>query len=69
MAVTLYSYTDVGAPSLAGNVLGGLPPILDACLVNGYGSKAAAGWAIAYTGTNVRTYRPASGNRYYLNRG
>lgn len=65
MTVTVYRSTDASAPTLSGSA-GALAGVLDACLVNGYGSKTAAGWAIAFTGTNLRAYRAASGNRYYL---
>lgn len=65
MAVTIYKSTDASAPSLTGQV-SGLITVLDAVLVNGYGSKTAAGWAKAFTGTNIAAYRAAAGNRYYL---
>ena len=55
MSINIYSSTDAGAPVLSGSI-GAIIAVLDACLVNGYGSKAAAGWAIAYTGTNQRSY-------------
>lgn len=62
---TVYRSTDASAPVLTGEV-GKLVALLDACLVNGYGAKAAAGWGKAYTDTNYGAYRPASGNRPYL---
>jgi hypothetical protein len=34
--------------------------LLDAVLVNGYGSKAAAGWTKTYTGTNIAVYRAST---------
>lgn len=40
---TVYSSYDVSAPSLTG-LSGSLLDVLDGCLVNGYGSKVAAGW-------------------------
>lgn len=44
MALTVYKSTDASAPQM--NVSAGtLLAVLDACLVNGYGSKAAAGWS------------------------
>lgn len=63
MTVTVYTSADGSAPSLTGAV-GSLTALLDAVLVNGYGSKSAAGWTIAYTTTNKRVYRnsTASGN-------
>lgn len=65
MAVTVYQSSDASAPVLSGQV-GAWIAILDACLVNGYGAKSAAGWAKAFTGTNLAAYRAASGNRLYL---
>ena len=60
MPVTVYQSTDASAPQLDSS-LGALCAVLDACLVNGYGAKAGAGWSIAFTGTNKRAYRPPSG--------
>jgi hypothetical protein len=65
MAVTVYSSTDGSAPVLSGTV-GSLVALLDAVLVNGYGSKAAAGWTKPYSGTNGAVYRQAGGNQFYL---
>lgn len=65
MTVRVYRHDDASAPLLsaaAGSLLG----VLDACLVNGYGAKTAAGWEIAFTGTNLRAYRAPEGLRYYL---
>lgn len=59
MAVVVYKSTDSSAPVLDGQA-GSLVNVLDACLVNGYGSKAAAGWSIAFTTTNKRVYRMGS---------
>lgn len=60
MTVRLYRSTDAGAPILNGQV-GTLATVLDACLVNGYGSQPAAGWSIAYTATNKRAYKQGAG--------
>lgn len=55
MAYKVYSYGDVGAPAVLLPASGGMASrtemiqILDACLVNGYGSKAAAGWTKPFT--------------------
>lgn len=55
----MYRSTDAGAPTLAGNTLGGLITVLDAALVDGYGSKPAAGWTHSFaTSGNVAVYRP-----------
>lgn len=60
MPVTVYKSTDASAPVLNG-LAGTICTVLDAILVNGYGAKASAGWAIAFTGTNKRIYRPPTG--------
>jgi hypothetical protein len=57
MAWTIYRSTDTDAPVLTGEV-GKLVDLLDDCLVNGYGAKAAAGWSKVYSGTNKAVYRP-----------
>lgn len=56
MAIYIYRSTDTSAPQLTGQV-GKLIPILDACLVNGYGSKTPMGQTKPYSGTNVATYK------------
>jgi hypothetical protein len=65
MAVKYYFSTDASAPVLNGTA-GSAITVLDACLVNGYGSKTSAGWSKAYSGTNLAAYRmttasPATG--------
>lgn len=61
MTVRVYRSSDAGAPVLSGTV-GSLIGLLDACLVNGYGAKAAAGWTKPYTsGANKAAYRMATG--------
>lgn len=59
---SFYSFSDVGAPSLTG-LSGSILDVLDACLVNGYGSKAAAGWTkpIANSGS-MGCYTQPSGS-------
>lgn len=56
MTVRVYRSTDASAPVLTGQV-GSLTSLLDACLVNGYGSQTAAGWSINQTTTNKRGYK------------
>ncbi|MDT0496532.1 hypothetical protein RM530_04020 [Algiphilus sp. W345] len=56
MGVQYYSSEDAGAPVLSGQA-GALTALLDACVVDGYGSKPALGWEIAFTGTDLRAYR------------
>ncbi|WP_180847325.1 hypothetical protein [Stenotrophomonas maltophilia] len=63
--------TDPGAPQLSG-LAGSLVALLDAVLVDGYGTgvdrKNGAGWTKAFTGTNKRAYRNSaiSGTGFYL---
>lgn len=61
MAVTVYKSTDSLAPILTG-LAGTLIDVLDACLVNGYGATAAAGWTKPFTGTNKAVYRQGTGS-------
>ncbi len=66
MTTTVYRWDDASAPVLTGEA-GALIGVLDACLVAGYGAKAAAGWSTAYTDTNLRAYRQGTGaNGHYL---
>lgn len=68
MALTVYRSSDPGAPSLTGTA-GSAIALLDAILVNGYGTKAAAGWTKEFSGTNLAAYRMAAtggGNGHYL---
>src|SRR5574337_230095 len=65
MTVNVYRSSDASAPTLTGQP-GAVVAIFDACLVNGYGSKAAAGWDKPYSAANVGVYRAGTGNRMYL---
>src|SRR3990172_3933816 len=65
MGVTIYRSTDPSAPTLSGTA-GDLVTVLDAILVNGYGSKPAAGWTKTFSGKNKAAYRLASGAQTYL---
>lgn len=65
MTVRHYLHTDTDAPVLTGTV-GSLIALLDACLVNGYGSKVALGWSKPYSGTNLAVYRASAGTQAYL---
>ncbi|MGV0949345.1 MAG: hypothetical protein ACOYB3_01645 [Azonexus sp.] len=63
---TVYSSSDTGAPTCTGEV-GSLVALLDACLVNGYGAKAAAGWTKPYTGANKAVFKQGAGScGFYL---
>lgn len=61
----VYRSTDTGAPTLS-NTNGSLVDLLDAVLVNGYGSQASLGWSIAHTGTNKRVYQQGAGSGFCL---
>lgn len=56
MTVRVYRSTDASAPVLTG-AAGSLVALLDACLVNGYGALAAAGWTKALTAANKAGYK------------
>lgn len=62
---TIYRSSDASAPTLSGTA-NSLCALLKACLVDGYGAQAAAGWTEEYTGVNKAAYRPGSGNRLYF---
>ena len=63
MTVRVYRSTDVGAPALSA-AAGSLIGVLDAILVNGYGSgggaRAPLGWTKEFSGVNLGAYRNAS---------
>ncbi|EMR0514609.1 hypothetical protein RY963_002650 [Stenotrophomonas maltophilia] len=67
----IYMSTDSGSPQLSGQA-GSLVALLDAVLVDGYGTgvdrKEGAGWTREFTSTNKRGYRnnPVSGTGFYL---
>lgn len=72
MTVRVYSFFDSGAPTFDSDP-GGVFAVLDAVLVNGYGSKPAAGWTKEFTAANVAVYRapalsgsPSEGLRHYI---
>jgi hypothetical protein len=65
MSVFVYRWSDTSAPTQS-NVAGELIKVLDACLVNGYGSKPSAGWSKVFAGTNLAVYRAPAGRRCYL---
>lgn len=59
MTVLVYRSTDDSAPNLT-QTAGSLISVLDFCLLT------TAGWTKEFSGTNLATYRPPSGNRFYL---
>ncbi len=61
---TVYKSTDASAPVLTGET-DKLCALLTACLVDGYGAKAAAGWTREFDGASKSVYRPGAGSRFY----
>ncbi|RRV29665.1 hypothetical protein EGJ23_01635 [Pseudomonas sp. o96-267] len=56
---TIYKSSDASAPAITSvGVLG----VLQACLVDGYGAKAPAGWTLAYSGTGKAVYKNSHGD-------
>lgn len=66
MTVNIYRSSDPGAPQLRGYTPGDVINLLNLCLVTGYGSKAAAGWTMPFTSTNVAAFKQGDGNGMYL---
>jgi hypothetical protein len=66
MPVTVYRSTDASAPVLSALSGGELVGVLDACLVNGYTGKTAAGWTKSFSGSGRAVYRQGGGNQFYL---
>lgn len=64
-APVVFRSSDSSAPVLTG-AAGSLVAVLDACLVNGYTGKSAAGWSKPYTATNAAVFRMGGGNQFYL---
>lgn len=68
---TIFRSTDPGAPVISGQA-GALAALLDAILVDGYGSGATAkgglGWTREFVSPNLRAYRnnPVTGTGYFL---
>jgi hypothetical protein len=66
---TVYHRDQAGAPTYAFGSTGAIgllafKTILKACLVNGYGTKAAAGWVLISEATNHLVLRNGSGSCY-----
>lgn len=63
MTIRVYSHTDTGAPQIDRNV-GSIINVLDACLVNGFGSGATAtpvGWTKEFSAANKAAYKMPAG--------
>lgn len=65
MTTRIYRSDDTGAPVLTGQV-GTLITVLTKCLVDGYGSKMAAGWSVALSGTNKVIFANTTGKYYRI---
>jgi len=65
MTVNVYASTDASSPVLT-SAVGAFAALLKACLVVGYGAKAAAGWTNPFSGTNIEVFRMGGGNQRYL---
>jgi hypothetical protein len=63
--IHVYRSDDDEAPTLR-HTSGHLINVLDACLMDGYGDQAPAGWDKPFEGTNLAVYRAREGNRFYL---
>jgi hypothetical protein len=63
---TIYRDSDGSAPQLTGET-GKLTDLLKACLVDGYGSKSAAGWTREYYDDTTKTavFKPGAGPAHY----
>jgi len=67
MAVTVYSSADANGPGPLANAAGWMISILDACLVDGYAGKPAAGWTKPFSSSaTLAVYKQGTGgsNRY-----
>ena len=64
MTVVIYRSTDASAPVLSGTT-GALTALLNACLVTGYGSKAAAGWTKPFSGAAGQEAFRQGGSGFY----
>lgn len=59
---TIYTSSDASGPGPLTGTAGAIFPVLDACLVNGYSGKAAAGWTKPFAnGSNKGCYKQGAG--------
>ena len=66
---TIYSSTDVNGPGPLTGKTGSLIQVLDACLVNGYGSKPSAGWTKPLANISascIGCYQQGAGSQFTL---
>lgn len=64
MTIRVYTSLDTGAPTLTGSLLNRLKQIYMACLVNGYGSRPAAGWAVGHQSADGNGFSLSNGDGY-----
>lgn len=63
MTVRFYTAEDAGAPQINGASPGQILAVLDACLVDGYGGKAPAGWSKPFANAgNIGAYEQGAGS-------
>lgn len=53
----VYTSADSGAPSMSRGAAGSAIAVIKACLVDGYGSKAPAGWTMPYSTSGKAAFR------------
>lgn len=61
MQFKIYRSTDTSAPVLQG-IVNSLVALLKACLCDGYGSQAPAGWSSSFVSGNLGVFTPAVGS-------
>lgn len=63
----VYTSSDASNPGLITGQAGSVLTVLDGCLVNGYGSKPAAGWTKPFANSgNIGCYKQGSGSGFSL---
>lgn len=64
---TIYTSGDASGPGPLSGTVGSVLTILDACLVNGYSGKTAAGWTKPFANaSNIGCYKQGVGSGYTL---
>lgn len=68
MTVKLFRSSEVGAPQLGSTTSGDLLTILRACLVEGFGSRTAAGWTMPFSDlpNKIACFKSATGDTLRL---
>jgi hypothetical protein len=64
---TKYTSSDASGPGTMSGTVGSVLTVLDACLVNGYSGKTAAGWTKPFANSgNIGCYKQGSGSGFSL---